>query len=153
MNIKGDKERRLAGIIFLVIVASIYPGFGPGVAVASDDLVIIANPDLADSAIEQRELQRIYLGKKTRWEDNTSIVPVMLKSGPLHDEFIEGYIDRSVQRFVTYWRQMVFTGKGMPPKSFASESDLVDFVARTPGSVGYVSTSVNVSSVKKLELE
>ena len=62
-------------------------------------------------------------------------------------------IDRSVQRFVTYWRQMVFTGKGMPPKSFASESDLVDFVARTPGSVGYVSTSVNVSSVKKLELE
>ena len=153
MNIKGDKEGRLVGIICLLIVASICSGFGPGVAAANDDLVIIANPDLADSAIEQRELQRIYLGKKTRWEDNTSIVPVMLKSGPLHDEFIEGYIDRSVQRFVTYWRQMVFTGKGMPPKSFASESDLVDFVARTPGSVGYVSSSANVSNVKKLELE
>jgi len=153
MNIKGDKERRLAGIICLLIVASIYPGFGSGAAAANDDLVIIANPDLAGNSIEQRDLQRIYLGKQTQWKDNTSIVPVMLKSGPLHDEFIEGYIDRSVQRFVTYWRQMVFTGKGMPPKSFASESDLVDFVARTPGSVGYVSTSVNVSSVKKLELE
>ncbi len=153
MNIKGDRAGRLSAFFCLLIVASIYPGFGPGAAAANDGLVIIANPDFTGSAIEQRELQRIYLGKKTQWEDNTSIVPVMLKSGPLHDEFIEGYVDRSVQRFVTYWRQMVFTGKGIPPKSFASESDLVDFVARTPGSVGYVSTSVNVSSVKKLELE
>ena len=136
-----------------LIVASICPGIGPQTAAANDDLVIIANPDLDDNSIGPRDLQRIYLGKQTQWKDDTSIVPVMLKSGPLHDEFIEGYIDRSVQRFVTYWRQMVFTGKGVPPKSFASESDLVDFVARTPGSVGYVSSSANVSSVKKLELE
>jgi ABC-type phosphate transport system substrate-binding protein len=153
MNIKEDRAGRLSAFFCLLIVASICPGFGPGVAVANDDLVIIANPNLSGGAIEQRELQRIYLGKKTLWEDNTSIVPVMLKSGSLHDEFIEGYIDRSVQRFVTYWRQMVFTGKGMPPKSFASESDLIDFVARTPGSVGFVSSSANVSSVKRLELE
>ena len=153
MNIKLDRAERLLALSCLLIVVSICPRFGPGVAVANDDLVIIANPDLAGGAIEQRELQRIYLGKKTQWEDNTSIVPVMLKSGPLHDEFIEGYIDRSVQRFVTYWRQMVFTGKGMPPKSFASESDLIDFVAHTPGSVGFVSSSANVSSVKRLELE
>ena len=153
MNIKRERAGRLLALSCLLIMVSICPGFIPGVAAANDDLVIIANPDLTGNAIEQRELQRIYLGKKTRWEDNTSIVPVMLKSGPLHDEFIEGYIDRSVQRFVTYWRQMVFTGKGIPPKSFASETDLVDFVASTPGSVGFVSSSANVSSVKKLELE
>ena len=153
MNIKGDRAGRLSAFFCLLIVASICLGFGPPAAAANDELVIIANPDLNDNSIEQRELQRIYLGKLTLWKNDTSIVPVMLKSGPLHEEFIEGYIDRSVQRFVTYWRQMVFTGKGMPPKSFASESDLVDFVARTPGSVGYVSSSANVSSVKKLELE
>ncbi len=153
MNIKRDRAGRLLTFVGLLIVASIYPGYGAGVATANDDLVIIANLDLTDNSIGQRELKRIYLGKQTKWGDGTSIVPVMLKSGPLHDEFIEGYIDRSVQRFVTYWRQMVFTGKGMPPKSFTSESDLVDFVARTPGSVGYVSSSANVSSVKKLELK
>ena len=153
MNIKRDQIGRLPAFVCLLIVVSICPGFGSPAAAANDELVIIANPDLNDNSIEQRDLQRIYLGKQTLWEDNTSIVPVMLKSGPLHDEFIEGYIDRSVQRFVTYWRQMVFTGKGVPPKSFASESDLVDFVARTPGSVGYVSSAANLSSVKKLELE
>ena len=65
---------------------------------------------------------------------------------------IEDYIERSVQRFVTYWRQMVFTCKGVPPKSFGSEAELVDFVARTPGSVGFASPSANVSEVKVLPL-
>jgi ABC-type phosphate transport system substrate-binding protein len=135
------------------MVASVGPGYGPRATAANDDLVIIANPDLEETTIEYRDLQRIYLGKQTQWKDDTSIVPVMLKSGPLHDEFIEGFLDRSVQRFVTYWRQMVFTGKGMPPKSFASESDLVDFVARTPGSVGYASAGAEVTEVKILELD
>ena len=137
----------------LLIMASILCGPVPPVAAANDDLVIIANPGLDDNSIEQKDLQRIYLGKQTRWEDNTSIVPVMLKTGPLHDEFIEGYLERSVQRFVTYWRQMVFTGKGVPPKSFASESDLVDFVAHTPGSVGFASAEANVSGVKVLAVD
>ena len=150
MNIE---KSRAATVAILLIMASILCGPVPPVAAASDDLVIIANPGLDDNSIEQKDLQRIYLGKQTRWEDNTSIVPVMLKTGPLHDEFIEGYLERSVQRFVTYWRQMVFTGKGMPPKSFASESDLVDFVARTPGSVGFASAGANVSSVKVLAVD
>jgi ABC-type phosphate transport system substrate-binding protein len=153
MNIKKDQIGRLRTFVCLLIVVSICPGFGLQAAAANNDLVIIANPGINDNSIEKRDLQRIYLGKQTQWQDNTSIVPVMLKSGPLRDEFIEGYVDRSVQRFVTYWRQMVFTGKGIPPKSFASESDLVAFVARTPGSVGYVSSAANLSSVKKLELE
>ena len=78
---------------------------------------------------------------------------VMPKDGTVHDRFIEDYLDRSVQRFATYWRQMVFTGKGVPPRSFASEADLVSFVASTPGTVGFASASVDTSGVKVLPVE
>lgn len=138
---------RLAAALLLMVVASV-SSVG-----AAPDLVIIAHPGIAESALESKELQRIYLGKQTQWRDDTSIVPVMLKSGPLHDEFIENYIDRSVQRFVTYWRQMVFTGKGVPPRSFAQESELVEYVASTPGSVGFASAAAKVSGVKVLSLD
>jgi ABC-type phosphate transport system substrate-binding protein len=141
-----------AGAVLLLTVTSVCPWYGPAVGAAAD-LVIIANPGVAEYAIDSRDLQRIYLGKQTQWRDDTSIVPVMLKSGPLHDEFIERYIDRSVQRFVTYWRQRVFTGKGVPPKSFVQESELVAYVASTPGSVGFASAAANVSGVKVLALD
>jgi ABC-type phosphate transport system substrate-binding protein len=146
------KSIRSAGAILLIFVVWACPGLGQGTSAAAD-LVIIANPGVAETALDTRDLQRIYLGKQTQWQDDSSIVPVMLKSGPLNDQFIENYIDRSVQRFVTYWRQMVFTGKGIPPKSFVQESDLVEYVASTPGSVGFASADTKVSGVKVLSLD
>lgn len=133
------------GMILVLVLASALSA-----PVAAADLVIIANPEIQESTLDNKDVQRIFLGKKTRWDDDTTIVPVMLKSGPPHDEFIERYVDRSVQRFVTYWRQMVFTGKGIPPKLFVSEADLVDFVAATPGAVGCASAAADVSGVKIL---
>ena len=87
------------------------------------------------------------------WADGTSIVTVMPKGGKVHDRFIEDYLDRSVQRFATYWRQMVFTGKGMPPRNFVQETDLVSFVASTPGSLGFASDGADISGVKVLTVE
>lgn len=116
-------------------------------AASAEDLVIIGNPNLPAPSLDAKDLQRIYMGKQTRWDNDVAIVPVMLKSGAVHDSFVESYLGRSVHRFVTYWRQMVFTGKGMPPRSFASENELVEFVANTPGSLGYASARANVQSV------
>lgn len=120
---------------------------------AAGEVVVVANPDVGEDAIVGRDLQRIYLGKRTTWPDRTSIVPVMLKSGPVHGEFIEDLVGRSESRFASYWRQMVFTGKGVPPKSFATETELVDFVKATPGAVGYVSPQTDVTGVKILTVD
>lgn len=141
---------------FLIILATLsglicLPGSGR--AAAADDLLVIVNPDNTISSIQTKDLQRIYLGKKTMWEDGSSIVTVMPKEGAVHDTFIEDYLDRSVQRFATYWRQMVFTGKGLPPKSFVQESDLVDFVARTPGSMGFASASSVTTEVRVISVD
>ncbi len=119
-------------------------------AATGEELVIIANPDLPGSSLDAKGLQRIYMGKQTRWSNDEAIVPVMLKAGPVHEAFVEAYLDRSPHRFVTYWRQMIFTGKGTPPRSFASEEELVAFVAATPGSVGYASATTDMQSVKIL---
>lgn len=122
-------------------------------AACGAELVIIANPDISGATVDAKGLQHIYLGKQTRWENDEVIVPVMLKAGPVHEAFVESYLDRSTHRFVTYWRQMIFTGKGVPPRSFVSEEELVNFVAETPGSVGYVSVGLDLTGVKVLSVE
>ncbi len=118
--------------------------------VTAAELVIIGNPDLPGPRLDAKDLERIYLGKQTRWENDEAIIPVMLKKGPVHDAFVEDFLGRSVHRFVTYWRQMVFTGKGIPPRGFANEQELVTFVAETPGALGYISAETAVAGVKVL---
>jgi hypothetical protein len=130
----------LVGLFLLILGGTTY----------GEELLIIANPDLASPRLDTKGLQRIYMGKQTRWVNDEAIVPVMLKAGPVHEAFVEAFLDRSPHRFATYWRQMIFTGKGTPPRSFDNEEDLIAFVAATPGSVGYASATTDVNEVKVL---
>ena len=146
--------KRIRLIVLLVLLGSAVPVTSPlGPARAAGEVVVVVNAAVAADAIERKDLQRIYLGKKTSWPDKTSIVPVMLKSGPVHAEFVEDVVGRSEHRFATYWRQMVFTGKGVPPRSFASEDEIVSYVKATPGAVGYVSPATDAAGVKILTVD
>ena len=138
---------RLWTWLFLILVLFLA---GPGTALST--VLIIINSEVTESELDKGELERIYLGKKSRWDDKTTIVPAMLKGGGTHEEFVDQYLDRTMQRFVSYWRQMVFTGKGVPPKSFATEAELRNFVATTPGAVGYLSAGASLPGVRALTI-
>jgi ABC-type phosphate transport system substrate-binding protein len=56
------------------------------------------------------------------------------------------------QQFTNHWRKIVFSGTGKEPRTFDSESELVAFVARTPGAIGYVDSSTPHARVKTLEV-
>ncbi len=120
---------------------------------ARAEVLVVVHPDVSEAEIEERTLERIFLGKKTRWDDETPIVPVMLKDGPLHEEFVEEMLDRPVARFVTYWKQAVFTGRGVPPRSFETEDELLFYVSRTPGAVGYASSAGGGDGVRVLLID
>ena len=125
--------------------------FGPDRA--AGEVVVVAHAGVADEEIARKDLQRIYLGKRSTWNDDSTIVPAMLKAGPVHEEFVEDVVGRSAHRFANYWRQMVFTGKGTPPRSFGSEAEVVEFVKSTPGAVGYVSPGAETAGVKVLVVD
>jgi ABC-type phosphate transport system substrate-binding protein len=144
----GSRPCGPAAVLLLLLLVS-----GRAAPAAAAGVVVIANPDLPTERIDTKALQRIYLGKLTRWENDEAVVPVMLESGPAHETFIRDYLDRSAHRFVTYWRQMVFTGKGTPPRSVDSEREMVAYVALTPGAVGYVSDATVLDGVKVLAVD
>ena len=114
----------------------------------AENAVVVVNNDVPDSSLNAESLQRIYLGKKTRWSGGKKIVPVMLKSGSVHEAFVEELLKKAVSKFNTYWKQAVFTGKGIPPKTFENEKDLLEYIAETPGAIGYISARTKVSGVK-----
>ena len=120
----------------------------------AQSVVVIANKGVAEDSLDHQTMARIYHGKKRQWSNKKKIVPVMLKSGPIRDRFIEDIMEESDHKFITYWKQMVFTGRGIPPKSFLTEKELVNFVAETPGAIGYISgfTSPASDDVKLISI-
>jgi ABC-type phosphate transport system substrate-binding protein len=117
-------------------------------AVATADTgVIVVHPDVVVDDLDKATLRRIFLGKKSRWSDDTRIVPVTLKEGIVHQWFVEDLLDRTIAKYVTYWKQAIFTGRGVPPRSFATEDELMFYVSQTPGAIGYVATDTDVTQV------
>ena len=139
-------KRFITGALLLMLVLAA----APSAADNHPNVKLIAHPDVPDIACSEKNALRIFLGKKTRWEGGMRVVPVMLRDGDVHEEFVEELLDRSVAKFEIYWKQAVFTGKGIPPRTFESEQDLMAFVAATPGAVGYVAKDVSLLGVKEL---
>jgi len=132
-------------ILILMVLTAVVPEVSAGV-------LIIVHPDNIDQSLESTELERIYLGKTTHWSDDSPIKAVMLKKGTTHEAFLNQYMDRTMHRFVSYWRQMIFTGKGIPPLSFPDEAKLAAYVAETPGSVGYISDGTLAPGVQIMKI-
>jgi len=86
-------------------------------------------------------------------EGGDRVVLTDLDGNNVRKDFLEAYIGRSEAQFRNYWRKAVFSGQGKPPKVFSSEEELVAFVAKTPGAIGYVDSKTDVSSVKVLNVK
>lgn len=113
--------------------------------------LFIVNSSVSVNALDPDSLKNIYLGNKAQWPDGTKIIPVMLERGPVHESFIKDVVKKSLAQFSSYWQQAVFTGKGQPPKSFATEAELVSYVAKTRGAIGYIGPSTAHEGVKVIE--
>ncbi len=116
----------------------------------AQDVMVVANKGMSASQISSSELRDIFTGVRSRLGDGTRAVPVILKGGPAHEVFLNNYIGESPDEFRTRWRKAVFTGQGAMLKEFASEAALLDYVAATPNSLGYVSRVSREDGVKVL---
>jgi hypothetical protein len=121
-----------------------------GAAARAQDVVLVANKGVQISQIRVSDLRAIFTGDKTRFADGTHAVPVILRGGPVHEVFVRNYCGESTGEFRAQWQKAIYTGQGAMPKIFDSESAVIDYVAVTPGAVGYVSRISPQDNVKAL---
>jgi ABC-type phosphate transport system substrate-binding protein len=119
-------------------------------AATAQDIVLVTNKSAQVSEISAADLRAIFVGEKTRFADGSHAVPVTLKGGPAHEVFLKNYVGQNPDEFRALWRKVVFAGQGAMPRAFDSESALIDYVAATPGALGYVSRISAQDNVKRL---
>lgn len=119
----------------------------------SEPIYVFANPNVGDSVLTPSDIQNIYLGKKDKWRDNQGINFTALSDGECYEAFIRQFVERTPFQFQNYWKKQIFTGKGQPPRGFDSPDELVDYVSRTSGAIGFSCTPPDTGRVKILTIE
>jgi ABC-type phosphate transport system substrate-binding protein len=137
--------KKLGLVMFLAV--------GLGGHVAAADMQVIANPSVKSAAVSVDELKNVFLGNTTNLSDGSKVEPVLAESGAAHDEFLKDVVGKSGPALKNHLKTLVFTGKGSMPKSFASDAEVVKYVAKTPGAIGYVSAAAAADGVKKVSLK
>ena len=134
----------------LLLVAAGLAIFVSGESLA-DNVKVIANSSVKADAISAADLRRVFLEERIALADGSHVEPVLEKGGPVHVAFLE-YLGISEDDLQTYYRTLVFTGKGSMPKELGSDAEVVAYVARTRGAIGYVSSATSVEGVKTLAI-
>jgi len=119
---------------------------------AGQDIVIVVNKRSSVSQITVLQLREIFTGARSKFSDGGRAIPVLLKGGPVHEVFLHHYLGDSPEEFRVRWRKAVFTGQGAMLKEFSTEAALLEYVAATPGAIGYVSRVIDPDAVKVLTI-
>jgi ABC-type phosphate transport system substrate-binding protein len=117
------------------------------------DIKVIANPSVGAASVSSEELKGVFLATKSSLSDGSHVEPVLLKSGATHEAFLKDYVGKTDSALETYYRSLVFTGKGSMPKTFASDAEVVSYVEKTKGAIGYVAAASATASAKVLEVK
>jgi ABC-type phosphate transport system substrate-binding protein len=117
---------------------------------AQAQVMVIANPGVKAADVSKNDLRDVFSGAASSLKDGSQVTPVLLKAGAASDAFLSAYIGKPDGAFRAGWRSLVFSGQASMPKTVESESAMVDYVAHTPGAIGYVSSATPHEGVKVL---
>ncbi len=105
--------------------------------------LVIVNAEVKEAKLTKKDVASIFLGKKTTYSDKSKVVLATLKEGVPHTGFLKIYLSKTPSQFASYWKKLVFTGKAKQPKAFKTEKELVAYVGKTKGAIGYLSVATS----------
>lgn len=103
------------------------------------ELVVVVSSDNPNSELTRTELSDIFLGRRNRFPNGDPVVPLnQRESSDAYRTFYAQYLNLTPAQVRSHWSRLIFTGRGQPPSSVASISDLADRIADDPRGIGYL---------------
>ena len=119
---------------------------------AGEDVKVIAHAGVGVNEISVDDLRAVFLGTRTSLKHAGVVKPVLGRDQTSLRRFASVYLGKSIPALETYYRSLLFTGRAPLPVGFASEEEVVAYVARTPGAIGFVRESMPGGPVKTLRV-
>ena len=124
-------------------------GLAAVIGVVQAEVAVIVHPSSGVDSLSEDDVARLFLGKTKSFPNGNQAVPINQNEGSAtRDKFNEAVCKKNASQYKAYWSQLVFTGKGTPPKEGGDDAAVKALVAATPNAIGYVDASAVDASVK-----
>lgn len=143
------KTLSLIGIVFACALVSI-----PAAENTADPVAIIVHPKSPISELSMAELQKIFRGDRVRGPDGQRISVLMLGPGrPERQAVLKQIFKMNESEYSRHFLHAVFAGNiQAAPKELSTPAAMRQYVAATPGSIGYVRASEIDGTVKAVAI-
>jgi ABC-type phosphate transport system substrate-binding protein len=126
---------------------------GRAEAPRAPEYVMIVNAANPVSSAERKFLSDAFLKKTTRWSGGQLIRPVdQSADSAVRRRFTEEVLERSVTAVRSYWQQVIFSGRDVPPPELSGDATVLEYVKNHAGAVGYVSGGASTAGAKVLSV-
>ncbi len=117
--------------------------------VKAQEMVVIANKSISESAIDLGNLTSIFLLNKVTWSNGSQIKIFDMKEGFNKAKVYEAMHKQELEVRKQWLRKKLSEGVE-EPKVLSSEDDILHAVKNTPGAIGYVAKVKATDEVKIL---
>lgn len=118
-------------------------------AVEAEEIAVIVNPLAGFNQLTQFEIRQLFMGKSKTLPDKQSVMTLMHPDGsPRRVGFDKVVLERDAKEAQAYWVQMIFTGRGRPPRQLTDDASIKQEVARNRNAIGYINKKSVDSTVK-----
>lgn len=112
------------------------------------DVVVVVSAKSSVGNLSADQVSQIFLSKSTSFPNGDQATPVDQSGGSVREEFYSKVTGKDASQLKAYWSQLMFSGKGKPPKAVPDSDEVKKLVAANPNAIGYISKSAVDSSVK-----
>lgn len=134
----------------IIAVVTVLAAFVPSTRALADKpppppYRVVVHPSNPTTQASRKFLTDAFLKKTTQWPNGTTIHPVdLLPDSPVRHRFSEDVLKRSVAAVKNYWQQVIFSGRGVPPPELTNDDEVIQYVMKHEGGIGYVSGTANI---------
>ena len=132
--------------VLLITLILLTPG-------AYAEFQIVANANVGFDQMSVTNFRKVYLKKVPVLPDGEAAYVVGLEEGDARKDIVKNVLRRSESSLNAYWSRLIFSGRTSMPRLFETDQQLLEFVAKTPGAIGFTNAGVElIDGVKAIEL-
>lgn len=126
----------------------------PQALLAQDAFKVIVNAKNPGAQVRRADLATLFLNRQARWGHGPYAAAVDRSAqAPIREAFSTRVLGKSVLAVKNYWQQKILNDRQLPPPVKDSDEDVIAYVAKEEGGVGYVSAEASLPpAVKELKI-